>query len=151
MDRNPYFSTPERLQRLQAAAAQWRGTPFGANSCSIGQGVSCQHLAAAILRAAGACDLKPPDVPMAHAEFCATSLVEPWMDRQTVFRSVPTKDLAPGDVLGFRLRRVIHHVGVCIAPGAFVHAMQGLGVTVAALADPTWRNRLVRVWRPMEG
>ncbi|MBN8249105.1 MAG: C40 family peptidase [Verrucomicrobia bacterium] len=146
----PIFSTPERVEALQAAAAAWQGTPFAANSCSRGVGVSCQHLAAALLREGAGLHLDPPNVDMAHAEFSDESLVEPWMDGQTAFVSIPPGVVKPGDVLGFRLRRVVHHVGVCISPGAFVHSLDGIGTVVSSLADATWRGRLRRVWRPVE-
>lgn len=145
----PFFSEQDRLSKLIQAAAGWRGTPFAANSCSRGHGVSCQFLAADLYREAGHCDVQPPQVDMAHAQFSAVSLVEPWMDEQEAFESIEPRLAIPGDLLGFRLGKACHHLGVLLHPGVFIHSVAPAGVALSSLADATWRGRLVRAWRPV--
>ena len=151
----PWFSTPERLARLAAEALLWQGTPFFPNSSTPGPrgGVSCHKLVAALYRGAGFCDVDVPDVPMSHARFCGTSLVEEFMAGRPEFQRFTIANAAtvqPGDLLGFRLHRSVHHLGVCVWPGVFVHAIEHLGTTQSALADPTWGKRLAALWRPIE-
>lgn len=153
----PWFRSkhPERLASLRHEASRWIGTPFFPNSCSPGAcgGASCQKLVAAMYRGAGFCPVEVPDAPMAHARFNGHSLVEEFMSGRAEFERLPgasVGDASPGDLLGFRLLRTIHHLGVCVEPGVFVHAIEHLGTTRSALADPTWGKRLAAIWRPVE-
>lgn len=153
----PWFRAdrPERLAALEREAVRWNGTPFFPNSSTPGPrgGVSCQRLVAALYRGAGFCEVDVPDAPMAHARFNAHSLVEEFMAGLPGFQRFAIAEIetvAPGDLLGFRLLRVIHHLGVCVWPGVFVHAIEHLGTTQSALADATWGKRLAAIWRPVE-
>lgn len=145
-----FFSNAERIEALQEAANLWLGTPFGGNSSSIGVGVSCQFLAAALYQEAGFAIDDPPEVPMGYAQFSRVSLLEPWADSHSQFESVGPDEIIIGDLLGFRLGRVVHHCGVVCGDGVFVHAIEGVGVAICPLSDATWRGRLRRVWRPIE-
>lgn len=147
-----WFNSPERAGALTAAVSSWQGTPFFANSCAKGGGVSCQFLAAALYREAGFADLHPPEVDMSHAQFSAASLVEPWVDAEPRFEAVPValSALILGDLIGIRLGRAVHHVGVMVGSGAFVHALETRGVIISPTADATWRSRITRAWRPIE-
>jgi hypothetical protein len=122
-----------------------------------GRGASCQKFAAALLRDGGFWAVEVPSAPMAHARFSRVSLVEPWLDSRPEFarillarRPSAADPLLPGDVLGFRLGRVIHHLGVYLGKGRFIHCLEHLGTTVCPLSDPTWWGRLGAVWRPIE-
>lgn len=153
----PWFR-PDRPERLQALAAQvnrWIGTPFFPNSSTPGPrgGVSCQKLVGSVYREVGYVDVEIPDVPMSHARFALTSLVEEFLARHPQMVRIEPREVGqeqPGDLLGFRLHRTIHHLGLCVAPGLFVHAIEPIGVTRCALADPTWGRRLAAIWRPTE-
>lgn len=145
---------PDTYAALQAAAERWIGTPFFPNSDCPGPrgGVSCQKLVAAIYREAGFCDVEVPEVPMAHARFSTRSLVVDFLAGLPQFiRMQDTPPLAalPGDLLGFRLLRTIHHLGICVRPGVFIHAIEHIGTTFCPLADPTWARRLEGIWRPV--
>lgn len=151
----PWFDQQERLRALAEEAVRWEGTPFFPNSSSPGPrgGVSCQKLVGALYRGAGFCDVGVPDAPMSHARFNAGSLVEEFLARLPQFQRFAVPDVEsvlPGDLLGFRLHRSIHHLGVCVWPGVFVHAIEHLGATRSALADWTWGSRLAAIWRPVE-
>lgn len=123
------------------------------NSCVPGVkgGVSCQMLAAALYRDVGFCDIAVPEVPMARALYNRSSLMDEFLAARPEFVHLPPEpnNIVPGDLLGFRLGRSTHHMGVCIEPGRFVHAMENLGVTVSLVSDPTWRGRLTHIWRPV--
>lgn len=143
------FWTPERLSQLEAEALEWVGTPFGANSSAKGVGVSCQKLAAALYSACGYPDvLDVPDVPMSHARFSTVSFVVDWFANRPDFNRLEGAPIQPGDVLGFRIGHTVHHLGVALSDGRFVHAMDGMGATISLLADATWESRLTYTWRP---
>ena len=146
---NPYFDRPERIEVLRRAATSWIGTPFAPNSSAKGFGVSCQRLAAEIYREAGLVFPDPPDVPMAHARFTTHSLVVSWMGAKMPHWWLST-DPQVGDLLGFRIGGCVHHLGVLVAPGVFVQALERVGVIESLLADATWEGRLSAIWRPME-
>ena len=145
-----FFSIPGRLAALHTAASSWHGTPFFANSCAKGRGVSCQFLAWAIYTEAGVVIASPPEVDMSHAKFSRVSLVEPWVDGQAVFQPIQLEELEPGDLMGFRIGKVVHHVGVMLGRGVFLNVVDGTTVQNSYLSDNTWRSRLARAWRPVE-
>lgn len=146
-----FFSKPERVAKLHAEASRWIGTPFYPNSNTPGPdgGVSCQKLAEAIYHACGfANHLTVPEVAMAHARFSKESLMERFLDGRPEFSQEWPAEV--GDLLGFRLYRAVHHMGICLGGGRFIHAMDHIGTVVASLSDGTWSSRLAKVWRPKE-
>ena len=146
-----WFNTEGRILRLQGEALSWIGTPFSPNGNTKGErgGTSCQTLASEIYSAAGFGQIEVPSVMMSHARFSRESLVAEFMDARPEFCSVSTENPPiPGDLLGFRIHKTVHHVGVCIAPGVFIHALEGIGVSKSSLHDATYSNRLERIWRP---
>lgn len=145
---NPYFSNVGRVLALEIQAQDWLGTPFFPNSQSKRVGVSCHKLAAALYRDAGWRNIDVPEVPMSHARFSRESLVEQWLDVRPEFVSV--SDPMPGDLLGFRIAKVVHHVGVMLRDGRFAHCIEGVGTQFGHIEDATWSGRLARIWRPIE-
>jgi cell wall-associated NlpC family hydrolase len=149
----PYFQRSDRVAALRAAAQAWVGTPFSPNGCARGRGVSCQKLAAALLREAGLPLGEVPDAPMSQARFSRRSLVEEWFRARPFFAPQPPRPGFPfwaGDILGFRVGRVIHHLGVALDAARFIHCLEHLGVSICPVQDPTWAGRLAAIWRPVE-
>ena len=148
----PFFRAADRVEALAREAESWKGTPFRGNSSAKGVGVSCQKLAEALLRASGFDCPEAPDVPMALAMSTRETggILEPWMEAHPDRFLLVHGEPEPGDLLGFRLWRTVHHLGVFLGGGLFVHVMEVSGVAIRPLADPTWGNRLSRVWRPIE-
>jgi cell wall-associated NlpC family hydrolase len=148
-----WFNTPERIAALEIEAARWFGTPFFPNGDTPGPrgGVSCQKLCSEIYKRAGWKAIEVPEVPMSHARFArgaANSLVMEFMDSCPHF-NLALLPVLPGDMLGFRLGSVIHHCGVALGEGMFIHAIDHLGVVRALVADAIWSSRLAAVWRPI--
>jgi len=54
----------------------------------------------------------------------------------------------PGDMLGFKVGSQVAHAGVMLGGGWFVHAIRHYGVQLRGLTIPTYRRRLVVIWRP---
>lgn len=145
---NPWFDSPGKILALELQAEDWLGTPFFTNSQAKHRGVSCQKLAAALYRDVGWIDLDVPEVPMSYARFNRESLVEKFLDGRPEFAAVPPGPL-PGDLLGFTINRTVHHVGIALRGGRFVHCIEGAGVQIAHQFDATWESRLARIWRPL--
>ena len=145
----PTWFTHDRVEALRYQASMWIGTPFAANSSSKGFGVSCQKLAGCLYSACGFNLPEIPDASIVQARFSRVSLVEPWFNSRPEFvRLDPSSEIMPGDVLGFRIGDIVHHLGVAIEPGRFIHTLEGVGTTIAHVEDATWRSRLVCIWRP---
>lgn len=67
--------------------------------------------------------------------------------RRTTFPVRATR-LRPGDLVFFRFKGKVGHVGLYAGDGRFVHApSSGEEVTYASLRDSFWRQRLVRAGR----
>ena len=63
-------------------------------------------------------------------------------------RRVPLTELAPGDVIVFRLRprTVAKHAAILATPQTMIHAMEGTAAAEVAFS-PWWRRRLAGVFR----
>lgn len=151
-----WFHGPDRLAALENEAERWLGTPFFPNSNTPGPrgGVSCQKLVSEIYRAVGFCDVSVPEVPMAHARFSPKGLMEDFMAARPEFERLADPkwvDTQPGDLLGFRIYRTVHHMGIMLPWVTFVHALDHVGTVVSSLLDATWSTRLAAVWRPIDG
>jgi hypothetical protein len=69
---------------------------------------------------AGLQRIEVPEVAMAHARFSRHSLVEQFMNGRMEFTRLGAwetgwPELLAGDLLGFRMGRVIHHLGIRMA------------------------------------
>lgn len=62
-------------------------------------------------------------------------------------RAVSLRDLQPGDVLFFRLRNKISHVGLYLGNFSFIHASSSQGVIISSLYDPYYKQSLVGIRR----
>jgi cell wall-associated NlpC family hydrolase len=146
----PTWFNEERINALEAEAATWVGTPFAANSSAKGLGVSCHTLAGALYAAVGWGDILIPQVAMSHARFGENSLADPFFKAMAErFTQLPhDSEILPGDVLGFRIGRIVHHLGTALRNGRFIHSLEGLGTTVSTIEDATYRSRLTTIWRP---
>lgn len=142
----------EQLERLVAEAVAWVGTPFRANSGERGpKGGVCCHMLVARLYAAAGIDLGPvPNGPPGHARFSKESIMEPWLEKCPLFvRRDGVALVEAGDLTGYRIGHAIHHLAIALPQNQIVHALDGLGVVITPLRDPTWSDRLAAVWSPI--
>jgi cell wall-associated NlpC family hydrolase len=73
--------------------------------------------------------------------------------RPEVERLSGLSDVLPGDLLGFRIYRTVHHMGIALSGPTgqvFIHALDGMGTIISSLSDATWSARLAAVWRPID-
>lgn len=147
--------TPEEIAALDAAAASWVGTPFCEHSAVKGAGVCCHRLVAEVLFEAGW--LPRVIIPLGTpgwSRFQDRSLIEGWFSGpgRRFFRDLDLSTVTePGDVLGFRIGRCVHHMAMVMAPGAkrVLHVLEGAGTCILDAPPPSLAKRLQRIWRPI--
>lgn len=170
-----YFENPERVAALKASVQGWIGTPFHRYAALKGVGVDCVHLVAEVYADAGVIS-RPFHLPrytMDAGHHLDRSMLLEFVDSTGRFADVhlsaalplqgckgcgevPVQPnlpaLLPGDLLGLKIGRVIHHAGIYLGgeQAEFVHAIQGYGVILNTLRDSTWLTRLAAIRRPME-
>ena len=150
-----WFSTVERVLKLETVAESWRGTPFMPNAAVKGSGVSCQKLVTAIYKE---CGHLPPEFeceegPMCWSRAQKESLIEKFMAKQTRFFAawdMPSAKPHAGDMLGFKLDGCVHHCGVMLSGGKFIHCWMRNGVMISQIHDAAYWTRLARIWRPIQ-
>lgn len=130
-------------QRAVAAARRWLGTPYVHQASTLGVGTDCLGLIRGIWR-----DLygrEPEVVPAYTADWAEAGGVETlWAAAGRLMIPRPLGPPEPGNVVLFRMRpgAVAKHVGLCSAPGRFIHAYERTGVVETALT-PSWARHIV--------
>lgn len=157
----PYFRFDLRVSALQAQAARWLGTPFRVGSAAPGPGggVDCVRLAEALLAESGA----TPRFRFPHSTVHRTSLDQEspfaaWLEGRVddpqsavlagIFRRVAAPARA-GDLLLISAGRYFHLV-VAVSDTEFANCLQGVGVFLSRLDDPTYADRIEAIYRPFE-
>jgi cell wall-associated NlpC family hydrolase len=140
-------------------AEEWIGTPFFPHAYIKQQGCSCQTCATAIYSGAGVLppDFRVPEGPLDWSRANRDSLIEPFVDTALAAYLEPVnrkgdplpRNPEPGELLGFHVGGCLHHLGICVTDGQFVHCLRQYGVVKSSLEDATWLTRLVRIWRPL--
>lgn len=128
------------------AARRWIGTPYLHQASCRGAGTDCLGLIRGVWRElAGA---EPVEVPPYTADWSEVQQDERlWRAAATYLRPAPTDELAPGQVLLFRMRggAVAKHLGIVGNIGAkptFIHAYSDHSVVETSLSAP-WLRRVV--------
>ncbi len=129
-----------------AEARGWIGTPYR-HQCSVrGAGADCLGLVRGVWRVLYG--REPEAVPPYSQDWAEPSRDEVlWRASLRHLREKPVAQVAPGDVILFRMRDggIAKHLGIAgeIGAGAtFVHAYSGHGVVESPLSAP-WARRIV--------
>jgi cell wall-associated NlpC family hydrolase len=148
----PVFQSAERQAALLVEARSWLGTPFVPRGNLKGVGVDCVHLPAEIYRALGVLPSYGfPDYNLDSGSHADRSLVTGWLDGRADFLPLaPVEACLAGDLLAFRIGKVVHHVGLLLGQTRFIHCLRHRGVLESDLRDPTYAKRLVRAYRPLQ-
>ncbi|MDR1789661.1 MAG: C40 family peptidase [Opitutaceae bacterium] len=151
----PFFSTPERLEKLRQVAATWEGTPFFAHACVKGEGVDCVRLAHAILHECGG--VPPVDFPaytIDHTHHADRSQLLPFLLNDPALagrlRMVPLIQIQPGDIVACQVGHADHHLAVLLPDGYLIHALERAGVTLTHKTDTSLAKRALYAMRVME-
>lgn len=152
MNPAPYINPA--IIAIERAAASWIGTPFCANSAVKGAGVCCHLGIMEVYFEAGVVPRIPlPKGPPGWSRNHAESLMEPWLAGEgaayfepVTFEPCTLNGLEPGDLLGFKLGRCVHHIGILLSGGRMFH------VHAHAAISPNiplgYLRRLARAWSP---
>jgi len=155
----PFFSSPEHIASLDKAAVGWLGTPFRAHNRAHGPrgGVDCGNLIQELMLETGflAARLDLPRPPTDYGQHNAASLVCAFLETHQALtgRIAKLPDAAslasphPGDILGIRVGRCVHHLCIALPDGRFVQALKPHGVTIQPLAEI--RTRIEVIYRPI--
>lgn len=154
----PFFDTQEKKAAFIQEARSWIGTPFRAYAGVKRAGTDCVHFVAACYVAAGLLKgFYPPRYRVQDGDFLSDSAIETFIDEMGCFADLLLEDhywparvtVMTGDCVCIQMGRVSHHVGVVTVEDLFVHSYQTVGVVECSLRDPTWRNRVKKIYRPV--
>jgi len=139
------------MSRVVAAARGWIGTPYRHGASCRGAGCDCLGLVRGIWRELYGAE--PAVVPPYGPDWSEVAGEERLWRAARQHLGPAGPDLAPGDLLLFRMRAgaVAKHLGIATGTGRFVHAYSGHGVVESALSG-AWARRVVARFRfPLEG
>lgn len=141
--------TDHELDRLEAVARTWVGTPFEAGACRRGAGVCCHRLVHAIYLEAGwlPATVQVPDGAPRWCQAQDRSLMVEWVEASGWFVGVPIVERQAGDLLGFKIGLTVHHIGIQLRGGAIAHALSRHGACVTEFLGREWQERMVKSWR----
>lgn len=128
------------------AARRWVGTPYVHQCSTRGAGADCLGLLRGVWR--DIYGAEPEAVPPYSPDWSEPQRVEAlWAAARRHLVEKPVGDLAPGDVILFRMRAgsVAKHLGIVgrVGPNAsFIHSYSAHGVVESPLSGP-WRRRIV--------
>lgn len=128
------------------AARGWIGTPYVHQASAKGAGCDCLGLIRGVWREViGAEPETPPAYSMDWSEPQGDEAL--WAAALRHLRQKPLTEVAPGDLLLFRMKHgaVAKHVGLAADVGpapTFIHSYSGHGVVESALTAP-WHRRIV--------
>lgn len=140
------------LDRLEAAAAAWAGTPWCDNSQTRGRGVCCHLLMRALYVEAGWLpDLEVPIGSSRAARWSNESPILEWMRGAGAqwFSEIAigASSELPGDTIIMKVGHVPHHMGMVLRGGRVCHVTSTQGVRIVAALNQ-WRPRLTHIFRP---
>lgn len=108
----------------------------------------CAGLVLDVLSARHGVDVLDVDHPGEAHEAAAEARSELISGRLAGCDVVPVEKAQAGDVLLIAPGRYPTHVGIVVARGRFLHALEGAGVAVERINGRPWRRRIVSVHRP---
>ncbi len=154
----PFFSTPERQEKVDTIARSWIGTPFFQGSACRGKrgGVDCVRLAMEIMAEAGVMEREPlPDYTLDYAHHSMNSMLLRWILDCPQFAGrvcmvPPAGKIMPGDLFGLRSGRVDHHLAVAAKWNMVIHAVENVGVICHDFVEKKFTARILYVLRFFE-
>lgn len=136
-----------RAADVIACARSWKGTPYHDQASLKGVGCDCLGLLRGVWR-----ELIGPEewaLPPYTRDWGEVAGRELLLEAGRQYCRAESREAPrPGSILLFRMREgaPAKHAGILVAPSAFVHSRERLGVIEEAFTDP-WRRRLVAAFR----
>lgn len=131
------------MNSVAIAAREWVGTPFHWEASVKGVGTDCRGLLTGVARDCGRPEAETVEANLVgYSRRIDSAALIAGLDRLFVRKEGP----GPGDVLAFRIRDKVQHLGICTGD-RFVHAysLQPRQVIETPLSG-LWLNRLAGVW-----
>ena len=129
-----------------AEALSWLGTPYRHQGFRKGVGCDCIGLVLGVWRAVYGVE---PELPGPYApDWAEAGGEERFLTAvRRHFPEKPADERAAGDLLLFRWRPHLpaKHAGIVVGQDRFVHAYEGMAVSLSALV-PQWRKRVAGVF-----
>ena len=118
---------------LYGSMEPWLGTPYryGGRSKS---GIDCSGFVSAVLRDA-----------------LCTEMTGGSADMYRKVEHISKNELREGDLVFFRIRKGISHVGIYLGDGKFIHASRSSGVIVSDLESPYYKRYFAKGGRLIHG
>jgi len=143
------MSSPAPLTNaaIVAAARTWIGTPYHHQASRRGIGADCLGLVRGIWRDVYGTDAEAP--PPYSRDWAEASGRETMLEAASRhFREIEIAQIAPGDVVVFRLRpgAVAKHAAIVAGSETMIHAMEGTAVSEVPLSR-WWHRRIAGVFR----
>ncbi|MBX3581308.1 MAG: C40 family peptidase [Rhizobiaceae bacterium] len=136
----------ETRKSVVAEALSWVGTPYRHQASRKHVGCDCIGLVLGIWRALYG---QPTELPEPYSSDWAEATGEERLlaGVRRHFVEKPMDHISAGDLLVFRWRSHLpaKHAGVLVEPTGFVHAYEGMAVTLSPLV-PQWRRRIAGVF-----
>ena len=135
-------------ETIVAEARRWIGTPYVHQASARGAGCDCLGLLRGVWRAIYG--VEPQDIPPYTRDWDEVAGKEVLAEAARLhLQELQVGDIAPGDVLLFRMRAAspAKHLGIVsdAEGGRFIHAYSGHGVVESSLSAP-WRKRVSSVF-----
>ena len=131
--------------RIVKEALSWKGTPYRHQQATKGVGCDCLGLVRGVWQAVYG---DQPERPTPYsADWAETRDGDPLIEAAHRHCRPVAGDPAAGDLLIFRWRSGVaaKHCGILVSQTHFIHAYQGIAVSVSALV-PAWRRRIAAVF-----
>ncbi|PID45807.1 MAG: hypothetical protein CSB47_06785 [Proteobacteria bacterium] len=125
--KGPYYISPARHRIMKAAHAAL-GIPYLYGGNNPARGLDCSSLMQFIHK--NALGIKIPRTAAAQRDGSKT---------------IPYRDLQPGDLLFFKINTKTNHVGIYIGYGQFIHASSSnRRAVISSMSLPYWKKRFVK-------
>ncbi len=137
----------ENAMLVVQSARKWLGTPYLHQASLIGVGCDCLGLIRGVWREVEG--QEPESAPPYSSVWAEVGKNESLLNAgYNHFQNIERADLAPGDVLIFRLRAsaLAKHAGILTRSDRFIHAYDGASVVESSL-DKFWRTRIAGIFR----
>jgi cell wall-associated NlpC family hydrolase len=135
-----------QLDDLIREAKSWVRTPYHPQASVKGVGVDCVNFVCQVYQSADLVgEFQMPNYSMDGGMHMDSEIVEPYII-QAGFHVVETGNM-PGDLLAFKIGKIVYHLGIQISSNLFVHAIRTYGVIESRLDDSTYLKRLHKIYR----
>jgi len=127
-------------QKIDEAVRMFSGIPYRHGGRSK-DGLDCLGLVYVFYKQLGI-DLPDNDGSPYPPDWYKKDRMRLYRGVQEIGKPVPVQELAPVDLVFFRIGGFVNHIGVMVSPDSFIHVLKGQRVHVSPL-NAFWRRHLM--------